>query len=209
MSIASREQSRDCAARSEEPAPGTGAALILHGARLVFLGIATAFVAYYVYDFSRVRQGALKVVHGRVASAPGATQRFLEIRGQHKDTISVDLAAQAAILLVYSRRCDVCRENMPRWFDLVLELAQDRSSTPVWAVGLDEDSTASAYWRGIPGVRVIQPIDRAAFLATFGLIGTPTTIAVGTDTTQVSLVGFLGPWRRAYVRSFIREHGHA
>lgn len=87
------------------------------------------------------------------------------------DTIRVGSDA-AAVLVLFQSTCPVCERTAPDW-------AQLSAAAPgrVMAIGLEAD-TAALRWRAskLPGVRLVSPFDRSAFLERFRIRAVPTTL---------------------------------
>ena len=178
----------------------TKAVRLLGHIALVGTVVAAGFAVWFGSDLLQIRRGSLSAIHIPLTPDGRRPLRFVDLTRGRSDTVTLSFDHGPAILLVYSHSCAVCMQNMPRWLDMVTEMRQQRPDAAVYAIGFDEDTTASAFWRTGGLVRILRPLDREAFVKQFQVPGTPTTMAIARDGKRTILVGTVGSWRRAYVR---------
>lgn len=172
--------------------------------RLVLLGALVVGSGSYALELVHIQRGSFREQRAQVSDQLRRPQRFLRFDAEGVDTVAINLGARPAALFVYSRQCAACGENMPRWLDMVAELIRDGTPADIYAIGVDEDSTGAEFWRFLPQVHVLRPMEPKTFIATLGLTATPTTVVLDGSGMQVAIIGFMGPHRRARLRSALR-----
>jgi thiol-disulfide isomerase/thioredoxin len=87
------------------------------------------------------------------------------------DTVRIG-PSDAAVLVLFQSTCPVCERTAPDWTELAAA-APGR----LYAIGLEADSAALQWQqRQLPGVRLVSPFDRSAFLERFRVRAVPTTL---------------------------------
>jgi hypothetical protein len=113
---------------------------------------------------------------------------------------TMDLTGRNAIVLLYDDKCPACRDNMPRWMDLVAELRREAPATPVYAMSLDSLEVQRRYWDGLEHrVALRQFTDSADMYANFATTAIPSTIAIRDGQVAAIHIGAVGPWRRHFL----------
>lgn len=114
---------------------------------------------------------------------------------------TVDLAAKSALVLVFDTKCGACKENMPRWIDLILDLRQRNLGVPVYALSLDSGTVEPLrYWeplsRVVTVVKPLRDLDVQKFLGNYRV---PATAVVRDGRVAVVHVGTIGKRRRSFI----------
>ena len=113
---------------------------------------------------------------------------------------TLDLTGRNAIVLLYNDQCPACKDNMPRWVDLLAELRSAAPGVPVYALSNDSLAAQRVYWNGLDHrVALRQFTDSTDMYANFATTAVPSTIAVRDGRVTAIHVGAVGDWRRHYI----------
>lgn len=112
------------------------------------------------------------------------------------------VAAERALVFVYSPDCSVCHANMANWIDLVGEFKGGPVS--LYAVAPMDTPRTHAYWGHMSRhVRVITATPAEVHTA-LGVEGTPSTLLVERGVVRGAVAGSLTAAGRGQVRAFAR-----
>lgn len=164
-------------------------------AALLFAGVR---MLRYTRELSAIRLGAFRAVSPAQSEGPGA-MTFSALMGANERR-TIDLSGKSALILLYDDKCPACKDNMPRWMDLLVELRQRTPAVPVIAVSLDSLDRQHAYWSGLThAVQLAQPTDSSVLSRILGTSRLPSTIVVRDGRPVVYHVGAVGDWRRDFL----------
>jgi len=117
----------------------------------------------------------------------------------------LNLAGQTAIVLLSDDHCAACKDNFPRWLDLIDEVRSSHPNVPIYAMSLDAVPLQHAYWAGLDSlVRLRQIHSGNDMLDNFGTTSIPSTIVVRDGHVASLHVGAVGPWRRHFIEQELR-----
>ena len=125
---------------------------------------------------------------------------FLVTRSVTKSRDTLDLRGKTALVLLYDNRCPACKDNMPRWMDLLAELRRRDARIPVFAISDDPLDAQRNYWNVLQAaVDLRQPLLRSAMGDNFGTTSIPSTVVVRQGKVVAVQTGAIGPWRREFL----------
>ena len=176
--------------------------VVLSSAAALLLGVSAA--GRYGWLLLAIERGNVPSranIGSRATPAPPLT--FVDLEAPRRDPVSLSLTQGRVLVLVYSTRCTVCDNNMPRWLDLIAELRRAAPTVPVYAIDIDLRDSSLTYWPRVDGVRVLMPADRKAFLQTYRVPGTPATLVTHAGVVDATMLGMLGSRQRSYLVSLL------
>lgn len=104
---------------------------------------------------------------------------------------AIPASSGPALHLVFQSTCPACRQNLPRW----QEILAARPDVRAYGVGLESPSGALRYARRhLPTALAVRPMEESSYIRTLRIQAVPTTL-VTDDRGRLVLrtVGILGP----------------
>ena len=188
---------------------GASGRRLKRAASTLWLGVLAVVVVYSIARSTTYSSQIVGILRGELGAQTTTSSIPLRLRndGPHMWTVTpsgsrvpLDLRRQTAVVLLYDDHCPACKDNMPRWLDLIVELRKAHPRTPVFAVSLDVMAKQRAYWVGLDSTVILrQLLSSTDMVNNFGTTSIPSTVVVRDGRVVAIHTGAIGKWRRAFI----------
>lgn len=128
--------------------------------------------------------------------------KALPIRTAEGKVDTLDLSGPPSVLLAFSESCSVCKQNMSRWLELILDLR--RQGSRVYAVGRGT-AADSTFWGALAAEAELISVTDTVMLGLFATNGVPATTIISEGRVAAVFLGQIGPWRRDRIVERVRQ----
>lgn len=186
-------------------------ALCISCVAVFVIGFEGSLAVKYLWNIRSIVAGEFRAVEPRPGSDSSSVTHALRVYPVFADTrdsaaATLNLSRGAALVLLFDTRCTACRDNMPRWLDLLARVQRAPTRLPVYAINLDSGDVRSAagaaarYRHGVAApVQVVQAAVPEAVRRAFSENRTPATIATRDGRILAIHAGAVGPWRQNFL----------